>query len=114
MLQQMGQDVPASKPTLEVNPDHPLIKKLESSEQFDDLAQVIRAGAYDFPHPSTNDLGENGKALHRHILESNIQQLTHLTRIALDASGALRRYVQGVMHIDATGEEQGNQSEKEN
>lgn len=41
MLQQMGQDVPASKPTLEVNPDHPLIKKLESSEQFDDLAQVI-------------------------------------------------------------------------
>ena len=26
---------------LEVNPDHPLIKKLESSEQFDDLAQVI-------------------------------------------------------------------------
>lgn len=41
MLQQMGQDVPASKPTLEVNPDHPLIKKLETSEQFDDLAQVI-------------------------------------------------------------------------
>jgi molecular chaperone HtpG len=26
---------------LEVNPEHPLIKKLESSEQFDDLAQVI-------------------------------------------------------------------------
>ncbi|WP_227692970.1 molecular chaperone HtpG [Psychrobacter immobilis] len=45
MLQQMGQDVPASKPTLEVNPDHPLIKKLESSEQSDvdsdKLAQVI-------------------------------------------------------------------------
>jgi molecular chaperone HtpG len=41
MLKQMGQDVPESKPTLEVNPDHPLIKKLESSEQFDDLAQVI-------------------------------------------------------------------------
>jgi len=86
----------------------------EHLKLMDDLAQVIRAGAYDFPHPSTNDLGENGKALHRHILESNIQQLTHLTRIALDASGALRRYVQGVMHIDATGEEQGNQSEKEN
>ena len=45
MLQQMGQDVPESKPTLEVNPDHPLIKKLESSEHLDDdfnkLAQVI-------------------------------------------------------------------------
>ena len=41
MLKQMGQDVPESKPTLEVNPNHPLIQKLESSEQFDDLAQVI-------------------------------------------------------------------------
>ncbi|WP_352337138.1 molecular chaperone HtpG [Psychrobacter sp. 16-MNA-CIBAN-0192] len=45
MLKQMGQDVPESKPTLEINPDHPLIKKLESSEQsdvdFDKLAQVI-------------------------------------------------------------------------
>lgn len=41
MLKQMGQDVPESKPTLEVNPEHPLIKKLETSEHFDDLAQVI-------------------------------------------------------------------------
>lgn len=45
MLKQMGQDVPESKPTLEINPDHPLIKKLENSAQsdsdFDKLAQVI-------------------------------------------------------------------------
>lgn len=41
MLKQMGQDVPDVKPTLEVNPNHPLIQKLESSAQFDDLAQVI-------------------------------------------------------------------------
>lgn len=41
MLQQMGQEVPETQPILEVNPEHPLIKKLESSEQFDDLAQVI-------------------------------------------------------------------------
>jgi molecular chaperone HtpG len=41
MLKQMGQEVPDVKPTLEVNPNHPLIQKLESSEQFDDLAQVI-------------------------------------------------------------------------
>ncbi len=45
MLKQMGQDVPESKPTLEINPDHPLIKKLETSEHFDGdfdkLAQVI-------------------------------------------------------------------------
>ncbi len=41
MLKSMGQDVPDIKPTLEVNPTHPLIQKLEGSEQFDDLAQVI-------------------------------------------------------------------------
>ena len=41
MLKQMGQPVPESKPTLEVNPHHPLIQKLETSEQFDDLAQVV-------------------------------------------------------------------------
>ena len=41
MLKQMGQPVPEVKPTLEINPSHPLIQKLESSEQFDDLAQVI-------------------------------------------------------------------------
>ncbi len=41
MLKQMGQAVPESKPILEVNPNHPLIQKLESAEQFDDLAQVI-------------------------------------------------------------------------
>ena len=41
MLKQMGQEVPDIKPTLEVNPNHPLIQKLETSEQFDDLAQVI-------------------------------------------------------------------------
>ena len=41
MLKQMGQPVPETKPILEVNPNHPLIQKLESAEQFDDLAQVI-------------------------------------------------------------------------
>lgn len=41
MLKQMGQPVPDVKPTLEVNPNHPLIQKLENSAQFDDLAQVI-------------------------------------------------------------------------
>lgn len=41
MLKQMGQPVPDVKPTLEVNPNHPLIAKLENSSEFDDLAQVI-------------------------------------------------------------------------
>ena len=41
MLQQAGQAVPESKPILEINPQHPLVQKLESSEQFDALANVI-------------------------------------------------------------------------
>ncbi|WP_367109778.1 molecular chaperone HtpG [uncultured Psychrobacter sp.] len=41
MLKQMGQEVPDTQPILEVNPDHPLIKKLDGNEQFNDLAQVI-------------------------------------------------------------------------
>ncbi|NHB58135.1 molecular chaperone HtpG [Acinetobacter sp. 194] len=41
MLKQAGQAVPESKPVLEINPEHALVKKLESSEQFDDLANVI-------------------------------------------------------------------------
>ncbi|MNR91429.1 Chaperone protein HtpG [compost metagenome] len=41
MLQQAGQAVPESKPILEINPEHPLVKKLENSAQLDDLANVI-------------------------------------------------------------------------
>ncbi|MGE8561213.1 MAG: molecular chaperone HtpG [Acinetobacter sp.] len=41
MLKQAGQVIPESKPILEINPEHPLVKKLESSSQFDDLANVI-------------------------------------------------------------------------
>jgi len=41
LLKQAGQQAPASLPTLEINADHALVKKLESSERFDDLAQVL-------------------------------------------------------------------------
>lgn len=41
MLKQAGQTIPESKPILEINPEHPLVKKLEESNQFDDLANVI-------------------------------------------------------------------------
>lgn len=41
MLKQAGQPVPESKPILEINPEHPLVKRLESTGQFDDLANVI-------------------------------------------------------------------------
>ena len=41
MLKQAGQPVPEVKPILEVNAQHPLVKKLETSENFDDLAQIL-------------------------------------------------------------------------
>ena len=42
MFKQMGQDVPDSKPILEINPEHALVKRLEKNEsEFEDLAHVI-------------------------------------------------------------------------
>jgi molecular chaperone HtpG len=41
MLKQAGQKAPEMKPVLEVNPEHALVKKLETSEHFDDLANIL-------------------------------------------------------------------------
>ena len=41
MLKQAGQSAPKSQPTLEVNAEHALVKKLETSEHFDDLANIL-------------------------------------------------------------------------
>ncbi|MDM0116522.1 molecular chaperone HtpG [Variovorax sp. J22R133] len=41
MLKQAGQPAPEVKPVLEVNAEHPLVKKLEGSAHFDDLANIL-------------------------------------------------------------------------
>jgi molecular chaperone HtpG len=44
LLKQAGQAAPATKPILEINPEHALVKRLDSAdggERFDDLAQVL-------------------------------------------------------------------------
>ena len=41
MLKQAGQPAPDLKPVLEVNAEHALVKKLEGSEHFDDLANIL-------------------------------------------------------------------------
>ena len=44
VMQAAGQDVPASKPIFELNPDHSLVKRLEAeadAESFEDLALVL-------------------------------------------------------------------------
>jgi len=44
LLEQAGQDVPDSRPVLELNPDHPLVDRLKAEQDkqhFDDLALVL-------------------------------------------------------------------------
>ncbi len=41
LLKQAGQAAPDTKPTLEVNPAHALVKALDGHARFDDLAQVL-------------------------------------------------------------------------
>ena len=41
MLKQAGQQAPETKPILEVNPEHPLVKKLDGSVHFHDLANIL-------------------------------------------------------------------------
>ncbi len=41
MLKQAGQKAPDTKPVLEVNPEHPLVKKLDGSVHFHDLAHIL-------------------------------------------------------------------------
>jgi len=41
LLKQAGQAAPESKPTLEVNPEHALVKALGGHARFDDLANVL-------------------------------------------------------------------------
>jgi molecular chaperone HtpG len=41
MLKQAGQKAPDTKPVLEVNAEHPLVKKLDGSVHFHDLAHIL-------------------------------------------------------------------------
>ncbi|MGE0803768.1 MAG: molecular chaperone HtpG, partial [Lautropia sp.] len=42
LLKQAGQKVPDRKPILEINPDHPLVKRLrDETRHFDDWSQLL-------------------------------------------------------------------------
>jgi molecular chaperone HtpG len=41
LLKQAGQGAPNARPILEVNPEHALVKKLDGSEHFEDLAHIL-------------------------------------------------------------------------
>ncbi len=63
---------------------------------LDDLALVLRK------------IGESGcsnrNEMHETIISADVTRTIQLTRRMLEASGWLKRYVQGVLKIDATGE----------
>ena len=41
LLKQAGQSAPATQPVLEVNAEHALVKRLDASAHFDDLAHIL-------------------------------------------------------------------------
>ena len=41
VLKQAGQAVPDARPVLEINPGHPLVKKLDGHDRFDELAHIL-------------------------------------------------------------------------
>jgi CRISPR-associated protein Cmr5 len=66
---------------------------------LDDLNAVLRAGG-------TLDEPDR-QALHQAIIGADLMRTLKLTRHALEAAGWIKRYVQGVLRVDATGETAG-------
>ncbi|WP_246221814.1 type III-B CRISPR module-associated protein Cmr5 [Marichromatium bheemlicum] len=63
---------------------------------LDDLCQVLReAGVTEAAH---------GEDLHQRFIKADLADTMALTRHALDAAAWLKRYVQGVLRITATGD----------
>ncbi len=74
LLEQAGQAVPASKPTIEVNPEHPLIEKMDQEadeDRFADLAHVVFDQASLAEGGSLKDPGAYVKRLNKLLLEIN-------------------------------------------
>jgi CRISPR-associated protein Cmr5 len=63
---------------------------------LDDLHRVLHA-------TRTTDV-PNGQDLHQEIIKAHLADTMLLTRRALEASGWIKRYVQGVLRLGATGE----------
>lgn len=73
--------------------------KSEHLALLGDLNAVLRAA--DAVPASTAD----GPALHGLVIGSGLTDTMHLTRRSLEASAWIKRYVQGVLRVDATGEQ---------
>ena len=70
--------------------------KPEHHALLDDLQAVLRAAE------ATS--AADGPGLHREVLDADLARTMILTRRYLEAGGWLKRYSQGVLGVDATGE----------
>jgi len=61
-----------------------------------DLRQVLYAAG------ATS--ADNAQALHAQVIAADLGETMRLTRRTLEAAGWIKRYVQGVLRVDATGE----------
>lgn len=75
IMEAAGQKVPSSKPSLELNPDHPLVKKLDQEpdeDRFGDLAHIL----FDQAHLAEGGhLDDPGSYVHR--LNKLLLELSH-------------------------------------
>lgn len=71
--------------------------KDEHQAVLDDLLQVLREGG------STRKTNRN--ELHGEIIAADLARTMELTRRSLDASAWMKRYVQGVLGVSATGDD---------
>ena len=84
-------------------------EKSEHRALLEDLNAVLRAaGAV----PEVTDDGRaldgralDGPALHDRVIRSDLAEAMNLTRRSLEASAWIKRYVQGVLRVDATGDQ---------
>lgn len=68
---------------------------------LDDLNTVLRAGG------ALNVA--DGAAAHQAVIGADLAKTLKLTRAALEASGWIKRYVQGVLRVTATGDDSAEQ-----
>ena len=59
-------------------------------------------------HGARATTAADGEGLHQEIIAADLAQTLRLTRRSLEASGWLKRYAQGVLGVDATGEQTGS------
>ena len=71
---------------------------------LEDLNAVLRAAGV---VPAATDEGRalDGPALHELVIRSDLTGTMSLTRRSLEASAWIKRYVQGVLRVDATGDQ---------